>query len=115
MPTRPWPRWRPANGAAPDPYFEARLPAPRDVFGHRQELRREFPALRCRRGVRSHRNPGTLLRMGDVIVLGAGAAGLAVAAQLKARGADCVVVERGPGVATSWRGRYDRLRLHTIR
>ena len=53
--------------------------------------------------------------MGDVIVLGAGAAGLAVAAQLKARGVDCVVLERGSGVATSWRGRYDRLRLHTIR
>ena len=53
--------------------------------------------------------------MGDVIVLGAGAAGLGVAAQLKARGVDCVVLERGPGVATSWRGRYDRLHLHTIR
>src|ERR1700733_5454958 len=53
--------------------------------------------------------------MGDVMVLGAGAAGLGVAAQLKARGVDCVVLERGPGVAASWRGRYDRLRLHTIR
>ncbi len=48
-------------------------------------------------------------------MLGAGAAGLAVAAQLKARGVDCVVVERGPAVGTSWRGRYDRLHLHTIR
>src|SRR3954447_3852373 len=53
--------------------------------------------------------------MGHVTVLGAGAAGLAVAAQLKARGVDAVVLERGPGVATSWRGRYDRLHLHTIR
>src|SRR3954471_3785008 len=53
--------------------------------------------------------------MGDVTVLGAGAAGLAVAARLKARGVDAVVLERGPGVATSWRGRYDRLHLHTIR
>src|SRR5690242_21810229 len=53
--------------------------------------------------------------MGNVTVLGAGAAGLAVAAQLKERGVECVVLERGPGVATSWRGRYDRLRLHTIR
>ncbi|WP_433381257.1 flavin-containing monooxygenase [Actinoplanes sp. CA-142083] len=53
--------------------------------------------------------------MADVMVLGAGAAGLAAAAQLKARGVDCVVLERGPGVAASWRGRYDRLRLHTIR
>jgi putative flavoprotein involved in K+ transport len=51
----------------------------------------------------------------DVTVLGAGAAGLAVAAQLKANGVQSVVLERGPGVATSWRGRYDRLRLHTIR
>jgi putative flavoprotein involved in K+ transport len=50
-----------------------------------------------------------------VTVLGAGAAGLAVAAQLKTRGVDSVVLERGPGVATSWRGRYDRLRLHTTR
>ncbi|GAA0447157.1 hypothetical protein Ade02nite_85390 [Paractinoplanes deccanensis] len=38
-------------------------------------------------------------------MLGAGAAGLAVAAQLKAAGVDCAVLERGPGVATSWRGR----------
>jgi putative flavoprotein involved in K+ transport len=53
--------------------------------------------------------------MRDVIVLGGGAAGLAVAAQLKARGVDCVVLERGERVATSWRGRYDRLRLHTVR
>ncbi|GIJ52317.1 monooxygenase [Virgisporangium aliadipatigenens] len=48
-------------------------------------------------------------------VIGAGAAGLAVAARLKARGVDSVVLERGPGVAASWRGRYDRLRLHTTR
>lgn len=53
--------------------------------------------------------------MANVTVLGAGAAGLAVAAQLKARGVDSVVLERGPGVATSWRGRYDRLHLHTVR
>ena len=53
--------------------------------------------------------------MDDVVVIGAGAAGLAVAAQLKAHGTAPVVLERGPGVATSWRGRYDRLRLHTVR
>ncbi|MEV4350792.1 NAD(P)/FAD-dependent oxidoreductase [Actinoplanes sp. NPDC049596] len=53
--------------------------------------------------------------MAKVTVLGAGAAGLAVAAQLKTRGVDSVVLERGPGVATSWRGRYDRLKLHTVR
>ncbi|XVV17184.1 flavin-containing monooxygenase [Actinoplanes sp. CA-131856] len=53
--------------------------------------------------------------MANVTVLGAGAAGLAVAAQLKANGVESVVLERGPEVATSWRGRYDRLRLHTVR
>lgn len=53
--------------------------------------------------------------MTDVIVVGGGAAGLGVAAQLKARGVDCVVLERGSGVAASWRGRYDRLHLHTVR
>ncbi|MFI5933075.1 flavin-containing monooxygenase [Actinoplanes sp. NPDC051494] len=53
--------------------------------------------------------------MGQVMVLGGGAAGLAVAAQLKAKGVECVVLERGPGVGASWRGRYDRLKLHTTR
>ncbi|MEV6638016.1 NAD(P)/FAD-dependent oxidoreductase [Actinoplanes sp. NPDC051470] len=53
--------------------------------------------------------------MVNVTVLGAGAAGLGVAAALKARGVDSVVLERGPGVGSSWRGRYDRLKLHTTR
>ncbi|MEV7628517.1 NAD(P)/FAD-dependent oxidoreductase [Actinoplanes sp. NPDC089786] len=53
--------------------------------------------------------------MENVTVLGAGAAGLGVAAALKARGVDSVVLERGPGVGSSWRGRYDRLKLHTTR
>ena len=48
-------------------------------------------------------------------MFGAGAAGLGVAAQLKAGGVNSVVLERGSGVAASWRGRYDRLRLHTTR
>lgn len=51
----------------------------------------------------------------EVTIVGAGAAGLAVAAQLKRHGVDSVVLERGDGVGASWRGRYDRLRLHTTR
>jgi putative flavoprotein involved in K+ transport len=51
----------------------------------------------------------------DVTIVGAGAAGLAVAAQLKSHGVDSVILERGDGVGASWRGRYDRLRLHTTR
>jgi len=51
----------------------------------------------------------------DVVIIGAGAAGLAAAATLRARGIDTTILERGQGVGESWRGRYDRLHLHTIR
>ena len=52
---------------------------------------------------------------GATVVVGAGPAGLAAAAMLDRRGADAVVLEHGDGPATSWRGRYDSLRLHTVR
>jgi putative flavoprotein involved in K+ transport len=51
----------------------------------------------------------------SVAVVGAGPAGLAVAALLKDAGVPAVVLEAGPQVGTSWRGQYDRLRLHTAR
>lgn len=49
------------------------------------------------------------------MVVGAGAAGLAVAAMLKQRGLDPLVLERTDRVASSWRSRYDSLRLNTPR
>ena len=52
---------------------------------------------------------------GGTVVIGAGPAGLASAAELRRRGVPAVVLERGDGIATSWRGRYDRLRLNTSR
>jgi cation diffusion facilitator CzcD-associated flavoprotein CzcO len=51
----------------------------------------------------------------DVLVIGAGPAGLAVAACLRKRGIDVLVVDRGTAVGESWRRRYDRLHLHTPR
>jgi cation diffusion facilitator CzcD-associated flavoprotein CzcO len=51
----------------------------------------------------------------DVLVVGAGPAGLAVAACLRRRGVDVLVVDRGTAVGDSWRARYDRLHLHTPR
>jgi cation diffusion facilitator CzcD-associated flavoprotein CzcO len=50
-----------------------------------------------------------------VIVIGAGPAGLASAAALRRKGVASLVLERSPGVASSWRGRYDRLRLNSSR
>jgi putative flavoprotein involved in K+ transport len=50
----------------------------------------------------------------DVKVIGAGPAGLSVAAVLKRRGIPSVVLERSE-IAASWRGHYDRLHLHTVR
>ena len=50
-----------------------------------------------------------------MLVVGAGPAGLAVAACLRRRGVDVLVVDRGAAVGDSWRRRYDRLHLHTPR
>jgi indole-3-pyruvate monooxygenase len=51
----------------------------------------------------------------DVVVIGAGPAGLAVAACLKRRGIEPVVVEATGQVGTSWRNHYKRLHLHTVK
>jgi putative flavoprotein involved in K+ transport len=50
-----------------------------------------------------------------VLVVGAGPAGLAVAAGLRRRGLEPLVLDRGRAVGDSWRARYDRLHLHTPR
>ena len=51
----------------------------------------------------------------DAVVIGAGPGGLSVAAMLRKRGIDAVVVDRADAVAASWRAHYDRLHLHTVR
>ncbi|MEL7369368.1 MAG: alpha/beta fold hydrolase [Myxococcota bacterium] len=48
-------------------------------------------------------------------VVGAGPAGLAVAAELKQKGIDAVLLEAEDDVGQSWRRHYERLRLHTTR
>ena len=49
------------------------------------------------------------------MVIGAGPAGLAAAAELGRRGVAATVLEQANAVASSWRGRYDRLRLNSSR
>ncbi|MGH1423252.1 MAG: flavin-containing monooxygenase [Pseudooceanicola sp.] len=50
-----------------------------------------------------------------VIIVGAGPAGLATAATLRAAGIPSTILEKSDAVASSWRGHYDRLHLHTHR
>ncbi|MPY98652.1 MAG: SidA/IucD/PvdA family monooxygenase [Actinophytocola sp.] len=51
----------------------------------------------------------------QVAIIGAGPAGLAAAAALRAKGVRPTVFERGDDVGSSWRRHYDRLHLHTVR
>jgi len=52
---------------------------------------------------------------GDAVIIGAGPAGLAAGACLKACGLDVVILEKSDAVAPVWRRHYDRLHLHTDR
>ena len=46
----------------------------------------------------------------DVLVIGAGQAGLALGHHLAARGADFLLLDAGPEIGHSWRSRWDSLR-----
>jgi cation diffusion facilitator CzcD-associated flavoprotein CzcO len=51
----------------------------------------------------------------EVVIVGAGSAGLATAALLQREGLRPLVLEAGPEPGAAWRERYDRLHLHTPR
>ena len=51
----------------------------------------------------------------EIVIVGAGSAGLATAALLRREGLNPLVLEAGAEPGAAWRGRYDRLRLHTPR
>jgi cation diffusion facilitator CzcD-associated flavoprotein CzcO len=55
------------------------------------------------------------MKSNQTVVIGAGPAGLASAAELGRRGVPAVVLEQADAVAASWRSRYDRLRLNSSR
>src|SRR3954447_6442254 len=49
----------------------------------------------------------------DVVVIGAGQAGLALGHHLALRDADFLLLDAGPEIGSSWRSRWDSLRLFT--
>ena len=51
----------------------------------------------------------------NIVVLGAGPAGLAVGAMLRRNGLDPLLVDRADSVGSTWQHHYDRLHLHTAR
>jgi cation diffusion facilitator CzcD-associated flavoprotein CzcO len=51
----------------------------------------------------------------DVAIVGAGPTGVAVALSLRDRGLRPLLIDRADEVASSWRARYDRLKLNTGR
>ena len=51
----------------------------------------------------------------NTLIVGAGPAGLAVAACLKQRGVPFILLEQGERVGRAWHDHYDRLHLHTSR
>jgi putative flavoprotein involved in K+ transport len=51
----------------------------------------------------------------DVLIVGAGPAGLAVAHAVTRRGLTARIIDRADSIASSWRGHYDCLRLNSGR
>ena len=51
----------------------------------------------------------------ELVIVGAGSAGLATGALLRRDGFEPLLLEAGPEPGAAWRERYDRLRLHTPR
>lgn len=51
----------------------------------------------------------------EVVIIGAGPAGLAVGACLRRRGVSFALLDGADAVASSWRRHYERLHLHTVK
>jgi hypothetical protein len=57
----------------------------------------------------------TSTQVPEVVVIGAGSAGLSIASALQRKGIRYIALESGNNVATSWRTRHEELTLNTVR
>jgi cation diffusion facilitator CzcD-associated flavoprotein CzcO len=55
------------------------------------------------------------MEQGDILIIGAGPAGLAIAGSLSKEGIPFTIVEKSQQAGSSWRNHYDRLHLHTVK
>src|SRR2546421_8570885 len=96
---------------------QAHSPTCRIVGRCGRVITRRNPSIpRATAGVASnHAAVGCRVNAAPVVVVGAGPAGLAVAATLTSRGGNVLMLERSDGVGANWRTRYDGLRLNTVR
>lgn len=101
--------------AAPDRLLAWTIVTTLDALSHRAPARPpEFPREFGGENWLDQRNRARACedRDPDVVVVGAGQAGLSVAAQLGALGVDTLVIDRQDRVGDNWRKRYHALTLH---
>src|SRR5690606_33165195 len=110
---------RPFNSAAYEPRFDPSWASRRDETvgegSHNRTRRDAFTFVRdlLEGVVLSGEALRPAARVVDVLIVGAGQAGLAAARTLTERGVACVVQERHPRIGDSWRRRFDSLVLFT--
>lgn len=71
--------------------------------------------MRCGRSGRERTHARDEGDVYDVVIIGAGPAGVSAAVSLRDRGIRPLLIDRADHVAASWRTRYDRLKLNTGR
>lgn len=83
------------------------------VIGTNMEDLKEFPESLDTSVVSPQRNETRFkARDPEVLILGGGQNGLAVAARLKHLGVSCLIVEKNGCIGDNWRNQYESLKLH---